>query len=353
MKLQKYPSIEQFRTVVKKIKEKSYFVSVDENGDPIFDYTRPCPVLSFIGTTKLHGTNAGIGFDFKTGDWWCQSRGRVLTSIQDDNAGFYAFWVDRADNVRLLQSIEYSLTHYGSYDIECYKSVIVYGEWCGQGIQSGIAINKLPRMFVCFGIKLITNDEQHEWLPYETVKAIIGHDEDNRIFNIFTFGVNEITIDFNAPELSQNTLIELTNTVEHKCPVGAYFGIDGVGEGIVWHSITEPYVGSDFMFKVKGEKHSNSKVKTLASVDIETITNINILVDSILTGNRLKQGIEYLKEFGMDVDIKNTGAFIKWSVNDCLKEEKDTIDASGLDYKQVCNALSKKAKAWFFAEINK
>lgn len=51
----KFPSIEQFRSVVASVNRKYNFVGLDENGDPIYDNTKPKPVLSFRGTVKLHG----------------------------------------------------------------------------------------------------------------------------------------------------------------------------------------------------------------------------------------------------------------------------------------------------------
>ena len=54
-------------------------------------------------------------------------------------------------------------------------------------------------------------------------------------------------------------------------PVGKHFGNLGVGEGIVFTYLDE--IGNKYRFKSKGLKHSNSKVKTLASVNTE-ITKI-------------------------------------------------------------------------------
>lgn len=49
MKFIKYPSIEQLRNVVKKVKTRSEYLQVKY------------PVVEFNGTVKLHGTNGGIG----------------------------------------------------------------------------------------------------------------------------------------------------------------------------------------------------------------------------------------------------------------------------------------------------
>ena len=44
-------------------------VGTDENGEAQFDYQRPKPVLKFIATEKIHGTNASVCFNTRDGLW--------------------------------------------------------------------------------------------------------------------------------------------------------------------------------------------------------------------------------------------------------------------------------------------
>ena len=92
----KFPSIEQFRTVVTNINRHYNFVGLDENGEAIYDHTLPKPVLTFKGTVKLHGTNAGVSFKYgysqEESEFWAQSRENIITP-EKDNAGF-AFFVE-------------------------------------------------------------------------------------------------------------------------------------------------------------------------------------------------------------------------------------------------------------------
>jgi hypothetical protein len=171
---------------------------------------------------------------------------------------------------------------------------------------------------------------------------------EHRIFFINQFPTWELEIDFDYPELSSNKMIELTEEVEKECPVGKYFGVSGVGEGIVWKCHIEPYVGGDFMFKVKGEKHSVSKVKTLAAVDVEKVNSIKECVDKIITENRLNQGLDYLRTNHLEIIPQNLGIFIKWVTSDAIREELDTIVESGLIPKDVGSVASKVARDWFF-----
>lgn len=118
-----------------------------------------------------------------------------------------------------------------------------------------------------------------------------------------------------------------------------------VGKGIVWKC---NYNGEQYAFKSKGEAHSASRVKTIASVDVDEINSINEFVDCVLTPSRPQQGIDKLKEAGKEVTEKSTGDYLRWIVGDALKEENDTIVENQLNVKKVCSAISTKARIWYF-----
>lgn len=321
--MKKYPSIEQFRNVIRTVRSIHDYVGKDENGDTIYKHTSNYPILSFKGTVKLHGTNASI-VKYSTGIVEYQSRERVLT-LDEDNSGFMATMSSKNLN-SLFSNLQYQ------------DYIAIYGEWCGGNIQKGIAINGLDKMFVIFGVMV---DDKWIDLP-------IGlHNNEIGIYNVLQFSTYEVEIDFNNPELIQNKLIELTISVEEKCPVGEFFNKEGTGEGIVFTCTTNP----ELKFKSKGEKHSATKVKTLNPIDTELMASINEFVESAVSENRLKQGISYFNENNILVDSKNTGEFLGWVVRDVLKEEKDTLDKSGFDEKKVKNAIVTKARMWFLNQI--
>lgn len=319
----KYPSIEQFRNVVKKVRESHDYQGKDENGSPIYRHISDYPTLKFIGTVKLHGTNSAI-VRYEGGRREYQSRERVLT-MTEDNAGFMAYMeqVPKRDLFSFFEAKEH---------------IAIYGEWCGGNIQKGVAINGLEKMFVIFGVKV-----DGEWVDFPTTLQDIEH----RIYNIKQFKTFEIDIDFNCPELSQNKLIDMTMGVEEKCPVGEFFGRDGIGEGIVFTCATN----QDLKFKSKGEKHSASKVKVLNQVNTESFDAINEFVGMAVSENRLEQGLAYMKENNIEVDIKNTGLFLSWIVGDVLKEESDTITNNSLDINKVKRDIAKKARQWFMNKV--
>jgi hypothetical protein len=128
------------------------------------------------------------------------------------------------------------------------------------------------------------------------------------------------------------------------------FNINLVGEGIVWQCVTPGYEQSRVMFKVKGEKHSSSKVKTLASVDVEKVNSINEFADTVVTESRLTQGLEYLKVNNISIEPKSTPVFLKWIADDVVKEETDTLVASELEIKDVITRVKYVARTWFLAQ---
>lgn len=170
----------------------------------------------------------------------------------------------------------------------------------------------------------------------------------NQIFFIDQFQTWDIEIDFNKPELIQNELIKITEEIEKECPVGKYFGVSGIGEGAVWDC---EYKDNHLQFKIKGEKHSVSKVKTLASVDVEKVESIREFVSNVVTENRLKQGLDYLKQMSLEPINKNVGTFIRWCCVDIFKEESDTIISNQLDVKLISKEISNVARKWYFEQI--
>lgn len=138
-----------------------------------------------------------------------------------------------------------------------------------------------------------------------------------------------------------------SNTSDHN----GSFNVCSVGEGIVWQPVDPEYRSGEFLFKVKGELHSASKVKTLAAVDVERVNGIKELVDNLVTEQRLNQGIEYLKEQHLQVDNKNMGPFLKWVAGDVFKEEMDTITENGFEQKDLGKEISNKARVWFLTYL--
>lgn len=346
-KMIKFPSIEQFRTIVANVNRRYNFIGLDENGDAIYDPSLPKPTLTFKGTVKLHGTNAGVsftaGYDQQGSEYWVQSRENIITP-EKDNAGF-AFFVESKKEA--FKKFVEQINSHNLFDLR-HNTVTIYGEWCGGNIQKGVGISNLPKSFFIFGVKVTPHTETEEelkanpayWIPSHYLKS-----PDDNIFNIEDFQTFSIDIDFNMPQLVQNKLSELTIAVEDECPVAKSFGFSGIGEGIVWSC---EYQGVVHRFKVKGEKHSSSKVKTLANVDVEKIESIQKFVEYAVTESRFKQALENVFPNEEPIDTKKLGDVIRWVVNDVVKEEMDTMVENKIEPKDVNKYLSTKVREMFF-----
>lgn len=316
MKHYKYSSIGQFRNLVK---------------DMAHYYEGRLPVLEFTGTTKVHGTNSSVIIT-PDGKQYPQSRNNILYE-SSDNCGFAAWHKSKEADFESFIKLLPPQTN----------PIVIYGEWAGRGIQKGVAVSEVEKFFYIFGVKVVTGDEdgQHIWLA-QYPELTNGTD----IIDSRSILHSKIIIDFNDPQAVQNTLVKLTEAVEKECPVGKHFGVEGIGEGIVWEHITDE--GEKFCCKVKGEKHSVSKVKKLAEVDTEKMNSIKDFIDYAVTDNRLEQAFKEV--CNNNPDRKLLGSFIKWISSDVNKEEADTLADSDLTMKDVGSPLSKRARDWFFSK---
>lgn len=292
---------------------------------------------NLIGTVKIHGTNSSVGLDLKDNSLFCQSRNRVL-SLDDDNYDFVKYVEDnKSEFLKIFNEIKNKI------NTENYDSIIIYGEWAGKGIQNKVAVSELDRFFAPFSIRGINKD------TVDILDVKLEINKSIRFYPIETFGVYNVVLDLDNTHLAQQEIKNITIAIENECPVGKYFGISGIGEGVVFTDETRTY-----SFKSKGEKHSVSKVKTIANVDVEKIKKIQDFIDYAVTENRLNQGIEYLKEMNKELDISSIGDFLRWLANDILKEEQDVITENGLDndLKSIMKSTSNKGRKWFMDKIN-
>ena len=334
-----YPSIEQFRSTIRSVKDRTHWAGKDpETGEPIFDRLRPLPTLDFVGTVKLHGTNAGIGHCRSTGETWFQSRSN-LVEVGKDNAGFAAHFYGK-DLSALFASVS-----------QDWDTFIIFGEWCGQGIQKNVGISKLPKMFVVFDVCRPSQVEGEPALWADRHEVSFVAMENANVFNIYHFPCESISIDFEKPEIAQNELIRLTTKVADECPVAKELGESGIGEGIVWRCVTPGWADPGYRFKVKDERHAtgSGKVKVLAEVDVRAVASYREFAAAVVTDMRCYQAIAELRAAGMKTDRSCLGAFLKWVGGDVVKEEKDVAVASGIDLEKSMKEVSKSARDWFLA----
>lgn len=323
-----------FNVMFKDLVYKAFNVNTQEEFNSIFEGFEGSTLIFELTSRENRVVTSYEG----TQIWLLAVRDNVTGNYIDINKVISKFKEDnKSEFLKIFDEIKNKI------NTEKYDSIIIYGELAGKGIQNKVAVSQIDRFFAPFSIVGVNKDTVDEL----DVKLSIN--ESIRFYPVETFGVYNVQLDLDNVHLAQQEIKDLTISVENKCPVGKYFGVSGTGEGIVFTDETKQY-----SFKSKGEKHSVSKVKVIADVDIEKINKIKDFVDYSVTENRLNQGIEYLKEMNKELDISNIGDFLRWLANDVLKEEQDVITENGLDndLKAIMKSVSSKGRKWFMDKIN-
>ena len=306
MSIQKWPKILQLRQALREI---------------------PDGVHEFVGTVKLHGTNAGVSMT-PDGEILAQSRNRKL-SVGSDNFGFAAFVEERKNALKEYLS----------------PGDVIYGEMVGMGICGGTAISTLSRRWVTFG----KHTDGH-FVPREGI-----HAPELDIYNIMEYPHFSITLDTSDTADLKAKLVELVLAVEEECPVGKAMGVTGdifVGEGLVWSPKDQSTgLNSRHWFKTKGDKHSASKVRTVKDIDVGLLGLINVFVGDVITDVRCMQGVEYLKEMQLPVTKGSTGKYLQWIMKDVREEEGDVIAEQQLPKRQLNAHIGTRARQWYFSYL--
>jgi hypothetical protein len=308
----------------------------------------------FANGILVHNSNGGIVR--KVGgtaeDIYFQSRERIL-SLESDNASFW-FWGNsiRAELNDMFNRIEKACPGKTGY-------IQVFGEWAGGSIQSGVGLTGLDKFFMVFGIRVSEDAECTDWEPKVVYDEVFKFEVHPSVFDKYFFKTWKIEIDFSNPALMQNELVRITQEVEADCPVARYFKPDAeigclIGEGVVWVVEEGQDCGFDVssvMMKIKGAKHSVSKVKTVAEVDVEKVKSIADFIEYAATENRLEQMFQKAVELQLEISAKSTGAYIKLVVGDILKEELDVMAASQIEPKDIGGPLATKAREFWFKKV--
>lgn len=331
--MRKFGKIRQYKDTIKEITLHSQFVGKDEEERPIYDETKPLPVIKFNGTVKLHGTNSSIEYNHKLKSLDCFSRTRKL-DIGDDNYGFAGFV--ESNKEALANSIGFFCKNNN------LDEIIIYGEWCGNGIQGKVAIAELDKMFVAFAV---WDTRSEKYIDFSGLFG--GADELPYALNIGRVPSYSIDIDIAHPEQAVSQLEEMVDQVEKVCPFGLSLGVKGIGEGVVFTSECEQY-----RFKVKGEKHGKRGARKPATIDPIKAASVVEFVEKTVTEDRLEQGYDIVDQKYGAVQMKHLGELMKWINSDIISEEGDALEANQLSAKDVNRAISDKARKYYMDKIN-
>ena len=338
----KFTHVEGFHNIVRTYKTMG--------NHPTIDRFRLHSPVTFRGTVKLHGTNVGIVCT--PAGLQAQSRNRPLT-IEDDNYSFAAF-VARPEVARALRELEAELRAQAELDADV--PLVLWGELVGPKVQKGVATAKLPeRQFVLFAVgsrrdePMVDGDEDSDKHYLDLLPVLGERFAEVGIYSVLDVPTWTLTVDFSQLDSLEQQIQAVegwVDEVEARCPWGARFGLDGVGEGIVFTPTGEHQGKSWLFWKAKGEAHKKTKGPTVA-VDPAVLASIDDFVDFAVTDGRLEQGLEHLGEMGLELSMKSTGPFLKWVAEDVHRECRDELDDAGLDWKQVAKAVNQKALTFF------
>jgi hypothetical protein len=304
------------------------------------------PIVTYRGKVKLHGENHAIQIH-NDGSIVCQSRGVVLTP-EKDNKGF-AKWVETIKAPLLASNA---------------NGFILYGEWCGKGIQSGVALEQLnDKVFALFAARSL-NTEDGVLISEPTHLADLLSPVASELgIHILPWHNDPIQVDWSASDETLSAKTSLINewvmAVEQNDPwVDSTFGIKGTGEGLVFYPTSVEHLGyanyCNLVFKAKGEAHRVVKAKVAAQVNAESAENANLFAGMVLTMARLEQGARAVSDDGsLTFNQKLIGKFLGWIATDVQKENQDELEASGLDWKQVQKPVGDKARGWYLSQMKK
>jgi RNA ligase len=332
MKHYSFPKIRQYYQVIRDLKMSYSYVGRDENDEPIYKEPDVWPVIKFKGNTKLHGSFGAIVFS-PNGEFYCQSKERIVDEISD-NAGF-AHWVNK-EGFKIWDNLKHIMVSSHSDVIH----MILTGEWCGGNVHKGVALNQLSKRFVVFGLKVVYEDETHEWLDSSKIL-----NEDINVFNISRCDSYEINVDLNRPDKAITQMNAWVDEIDKECPWCKTFGISDTGEGIVFSRFGD--YGFSNSYKVKGENHSKSKIRKLPTVDVQKMDNLQQAVDIHCHEDRMEQIYEFVVLTEADKTPTNIKNFVCKLIDDCWTEEGDSIRASDITRKEFGAAVSKKGAKWF------
>ena len=337
-----YPKVTQHVSAVVKTLHTLHHESGSADKTPL----EPVPL---VGLVKLHGTHADI-LVYNDDRIILQSKNVSNLTTANDNCGFAAAMTDKTATILDIRD-KYiarwtTLNPNTSLDRTC--PVLIAGEWIGTTIQKYVAVSQLSRRFVIISVAI--NNAWIDDSQYPSIEA-----PGSAIYNISCGGRFTATL---YPDDIRRTLAEVEKLAEEvaaSCPFAASFGIIGEGEGIVWKPVPSHLnFNPALWFKTKGGRFKPTFApapKTLPVDQQEKRDAADAVAKIWCTEERLQQGWDFLKEIGVERDMKGLRRYLKWVQDDVLTEEKAYIEENGFDEVMLKISIAKIARVWYVRSV--
>lgn len=283
---------------------------------------------------KLHGTNAGVRI--KNGEIKVQSRGRDI-SVGKDNYGF-ANWVDlNKGHFEIARKLSETTAN----------TIIIFGEWAGEGVQKSVAVSKAPKAFYVFAVCIMTVGGSTRYIVEPSV--IEQYVPPAEGLYVLPWAAPHHIVTFKDPT---TTAVSLNYEVAKIDEVDPYIlklhGVEGVGEGLVGYNLDE-LEESGWWFKVKGAKHTVNDEAKIAKVQRRAGQEYHDLAEAFLTEGRFQQAMAD-SEHPLVFEKQWTGKFLSWVMQDIMKESEDERAELQIEWRLWAGILSKGAREWFLAK---
>jgi len=314
----------------------------------------PSP-LTLTGTVKLNGVHADILIGPPPYHAISlHSRNRLLT-LETDLNGFCAWGNTHAADILSLRKAYIARfcalnPTISRAEIEG-KEVLIAGEWIGRGVQKhgGLGIAKVPLTFVIISARI-----NGAWVCDSEFAGAEFEREEARIFHVSRGGMWKERVELADLEAAETKLSEIAEQVAQKCPFAASFGIEGVGEGVVWKVDHDPN-NTNLWLKTKGKAWAPKPVAPKETQGKDVIDAEEVaFAKKVAHQRRMEQGLEWLAEMGLDVKEKgNAKEFAGWVEGDVIKEERGEMERLGLKERAVMRKVKSIAFVWYMAEVMK
>lgn len=267
-------------------------------------------------TEKWDGSNASIRYDAETGKLVAFSR-RLELSYNNTLNGFWNY----------VQSLN-------PEDYEDTPNYVIFGEW---GVKN--AIQYSPDAYGKWYVYDIYDVEKEKYLPQVEVKKFVE-----------THNLTYIHVLYEGEFISWEHCMTFCNSPAY----------GDKQEGIVIKNQTKlnnPYSRTPFVLKIVNDcfsevKKNNHKQKIEDPQKIQEKEYAQSIVDQIVTKRRIEKEIYKMRDEGIvpdkiaPQDMKIVAMNLpKRIYDDCLKEEKELVEAAGQHFGKLCGS-----KAMYFAK---